>query len=144
MPLHLLKLAVGAQSVETLKAWVERSAAASKARGEGAFATITTRMAPRRADEILDGGSLYWVIKGSIQARQPVAGFEPFKDDAGIGRIYVRLKPTLVTVRPRPCRAFQGWRYLKPGDAPADWTAAQFDEDMPASMRRELMELCLI
>lgn len=144
MALNLLKLCVGAQSLDGLRGWVERSAAAAHAEGGPAVVRTTTRMAPKRADEILAGGSLYWVIKGAIQARQPIVAFEPFKDGDGITRHHIVMAPEVTAVRPRPCRPFQGWRYLGAQDAPADWRASDLDEAIPPAMRRELMELCLI
>ena len=142
MTVHLLKLAVGAASFEDVRAW---SAAAAVSAGGGRMVKpITTRMAPKRVDELLDAGSLYWVIKGSVQARQRVLGIEPFKDGEGVGRVRILLDPDVVAVRPRPCRPFQGWRYLRVQDAPVDLATAAMDEAMPASMRRDLMELCLI
>ncbi|MBJ3775730.1 DUF1489 family protein [Acuticoccus mangrovi] len=144
MALHLLKLAVGAASFDDLRAWAERQAAEHAAAGRSAAARITTRMAPKRVDEVLDGGSLYWVIKGSLQARQRILAFEPFTDASGIGRIHIALHPELVAVRPRPSRPFQGWRYLRPADAPADWAVGEIDDAIPETMRRDLMELCLL
>lgn len=144
MALHIIKLAVGAESLDSLRAWTERSAATSQAAEGRAVVRLTTRMAPKRIDEILDGGSLYWVIRGAVQARQPIVGFEPFKDANGVGRVYIVMAPEVVPVRPRPSRPFQGWRYLRPQDAPADWRFDDLDEAIPPAMRRELMELCLI
>ena len=144
MALHLLKLCVGAQSLDSLRSWVDRTAEPREVLGGRRASATKTRMAPRRADEVTDGGSLYWVIKGSLQARQPVLGFEPFKDEAGVSRIRILMAPEVVAVRPRPCRPFQGWRYLRPEDAPVDWAAVDLDDDMPATMRRELLELCLL
>lgn len=141
MTVHLLKLAVGAASFEDVRQW---SAAAVPNGGGRLVKPITTRMAPKRVDELLDGGSLYWVIKGSVQARQRVVGLEPFKDGEGVGRVRILLEPDVVAVRPRPCRPFQGWRYLRAQDAPADLTSAATDDAMPDAMRRDLMELCLI
>lgn len=141
MTLHLLKLAVGAASVDHLRDWAQRSAAPF---AKTPAVRITTRMAPKRADEVLSGGSLYWVVKGALQARQQIVGIEPFIDDAGIGRVHLCLAPDVIAVRPRPCRPFQGWRYLMPSDAPADFDATAFDEAMPPSMRRDLMELGLL
>ncbi|MEM8664923.1 MAG: DUF1489 domain-containing protein [Pseudomonadota bacterium] len=143
MAMHLLKLAVGARSLDSLRTWVAQSSEASARAGGPRASRITTRMAPKRVDDVLDGGSLYWVIKGSLQARQPILAFEPFKDEDGVGRYHVYLKPEVTAVRPRPCRPFQGWRYLRPEDAPADWQMEDAGE-IPAAMRRELMELCLI
>lgn len=144
MTVHLLKLAVGASSVPDLEGWVAAQASAARAAGAEPAARITTRMAPKRADEVLDGGSLYWVVKGVVAARQRILALEPFTDGAGVGRIRILLAPVVVPVRPRPCRPFQGWRYLRPQDAPADLSTDALSDDMPAGMRRELMELCLI
>ena len=105
---------------------------------------ITTRTAPKRVDEVLADGSLYWVIKGSVQARQRVVGIEPFNDASGVARVHILLAPDVVAVRPRPCRPFQGWRYLRADEAPVDVSAAAMDEAMPAAMRRDLLELCLL
>lgn len=144
MALHLIKLCVGAHSLDDLREWVaERSATARASEGR-AVTRITTRMAPKREDEVLDGGSLYWVIRGAVQARQPILGFEPFKDAEGVGRIHIVLGGEVTPVRPRPSRPFQGWRYLRAQDAPADWAVEALDEEIPAAMRRQLMELCLI
>lgn len=140
MALHLLKLAVGAESVEHLR---EFSEARPKGQCAGSV-KITTRMAPKRTDELLSGGSLYWVVKGAVAARQRILRIEPFTDGAGIGRVHIHLKSELIAVRPRPCRPFQGWRYLRADEAPADISKHALDADMPPAMRRDLMELCLI
>lgn len=142
--MHLLKLAVGADSLDHLKGWAARQADSNEKRTGRRTVSITTRSQPKRADEITAGGSLYWVIKGVLAARQPILAFEPFKDGDGIGRIRIIMGPEVTAVRPRPCRPFQGWRYLRADDAPPDWTLADIDEAMPQEMRRDLMELCLI
>lgn len=144
MTVHLLKLAVGAVSLDHMRERARGRADEAAAAGGPRAGAITTRTAPRRAAEILDGGSLYWVIKGSIQARQMVLGIEPFTDACGLGRVRILLHESVCPVRPRPCRPFQGWRYLRPQDAPADLSLSYADAAMPASMRRDLMELCLI
>ena len=84
-----------------------------------------TRMTPKRAEEILDGGSLYWVVKGLISARQQIVGLEPFVDADGIGRCKIWLDQTVVTVAPRPMLTFQGWRYYEAKNAPPDIDEAQ-------------------
>lgn len=106
----------------------------------------TTRMIPKRRDELLDGGSLYWVIKGSVQARQKLIDVRPFKDDEGTRRCHLVLDPALVETRPQPRRAFQGWRYLTPVDAPDDLTVHDRDSvaQISADMRQALQELCLL
>ena len=100
-------------------------------------------MVPRRVEELLDGGSLYWVIKGQIAARQVLTAIEPFTDSEGIGRCRLLLDTAVVRVRPRPFRAFQGWRYLETKDCPPD-LASQNAEDMPESLRSELVALGLL
>jgi hypothetical protein len=143
MPLHLIKLCVGIPSVEDLRSRQAQRLTDMRARGEPARLAHITRMVPRRADELTDGGSLYWVIKGYAQARQAITGVEPFRDAEGVGRCRLLLGEELVNVAPRPLRAFQGWRYLEAKDAPAD-LATGAGEDMPEEMRRELAELGLL
>jgi len=138
MPLHLLKLCVGIDSVDELRRF---TLARAKANPEGVHAHVT-RMRPSRAEEILAGGSLYWVIKGQISARQKLVGLEDFVDSAGVRRCALVLDDDIVAVAPRPCRAFQGWRYLKQEDAPADLGAA--GADMPEDLRRQLSALGLL
>lgn len=143
MPLHLIKLCVGIPSVEDLRSRQSQRLADMRIRGETAQLVHVTRMVPRRADELTDGGSLYWVIKGYVQARQAITGVEPFRDAEGVGRCRLLLGEDLVNVAPRPLRAFQGWRYLEAKDAPPDLRPDAGD-DMPEAMRRELAELGLL
>jgi hypothetical protein len=145
MPLHLIKLAVGAESLTDLREWMaERMAEARRRRGPPPHAHVT-RMAPKRAADILDGGSLYWVIKGQIAARQRLVGIEPFVDSDGIGRCRLWLDGAVVAVAPRPMRAFQGWRYYAAKDAPPDIDETQPGfADMPEALRRELAGLGLL
>jgi len=138
MPLHLLKLCVGIDSVAELRHWTEIRAQKNP---KNVHAHVT-RMRPSRADEVLDGGSLYWVIKGQISVRQKLIGLEDFIDAAGVRRCALQLDDEIVPVVPRPCRAFQGWRYLKPEDAPADLLGANVE--MPEELRRELSALGLL
>jgi hypothetical protein len=145
MPLHLIKLAVGAESLADLREWMaERMAEAKRRRAPLRHAHIT-RMTPKRNEQILDGGSLYWVVKGLISARQPILGIEPFMDSDGIGRCKIWLGQTVVAVAPRPMRAFQGWRYYEAKSAPPDIDEAQPGfAAMPEVMRRELASLGLL
>src|ERR1700690_1164127 len=107
MPLHLIKLAIGAESLADLREWMaERMAEAKRRRGPLRHAHITRRD-PKRAEQILDGGSLYWVVKGLISARQQIVGLEPFVDADGIGRCKIWLGQTGGAAAPRPRRAFQ-------------------------------------
>jgi hypothetical protein len=100
---------------------------------------------PKRADELVDGGSLYWVIKGEILCRERLLAIRPFVDKDGIGRCRLVMDGKLRLVQPRPFRAFQGWRYLAAKDAPDDLDrAAPGARHMPEQMRRELRELGLL
>ena len=143
MALHLVKLCVGAQSIADLQAWVALRRAQGAANQPHVPHTHVTRMTPKRASELLDGGSLYWVIKGQIAARQTLLGLEPVVGEDGIKRCALLLDEEVVAVTPRPMRAFQGWRYLKPEDAPADLTAPGAAE-MPEELRRQLADLGLL
>lgn len=146
MPLNIQKLCVGANSIEDLAAWQRgRLAYALKMTGTPRL-FHTTRMEPKRQAEVLDGGSLYWVIKGLIQVRQRITGFEHGAKEDGTPCCLVMLDPTLVPVRPTPRRAFQGWRYLEPADAPPDLTgkAARATAQMPPALRKQLGELGLL
>jgi len=102
-------------------------------------------MTPKRDQEVLDGGSLYWVIKGEIAARQKIIAIEPFRDSAGIGRCKLVMQPKVIPVLSRPMRAFQGWRYFAHADVPPDvGSAGAGVAAMPEPMRRELRELGLL
>ncbi len=145
MTLHLIKLCVGADSLDDLRQWMAARMAEAKQRRAPSRHAHVTRMAPKRAAEIVDGGSLYWVIKGQIAARQRIVGIEPFMDADGIGRCRLWLDCEVVAVAPRPMRAFQGWRYYERKSAPPDIDETQpgFAE-MPDALRRELAGLGLL
>ena len=145
MPLHLIKLSVGAESVKVLRGWIAERIKQAKAKGNPARHVHVTRMTPKRDAELLDGGSIYWVIKGEIAARMKLLAIEPFRDRDGIGRCRLVMEPKLIAVSPRPMRAFQGWRYFDPKAAPPDLgKAAESIAKMPEPMRRELRELGLL
>jgi hypothetical protein len=145
MPLNLIKLCVGADSVSDLEDWIKLKLKEKRKKREKPEHIHRTRMVPKRAEELTDGGSLYWVIRGEIMCRQVIKDVRPFVDKDGIGRCGIVLEPKPVLVEPRPYRAFQGWRYLAVKDAPPDLgkrdkgTAA-----MPDTLRRELRELGLM
>ena len=102
-------------------------------------------MVPTRGSEITDGGSLYWVIKGSVQCRQLITEIRPFTDAEGIGRCHLVLDSEVVRTDWQPRRAFQGWRYLKPADAPADLGKGRAAlAEIPPKLRLELAELGLL
>jgi hypothetical protein len=141
--LHLIKLCVGCDSIEDLEAWIREKR--RRTRGKTTEHIHTTRMAPKRADELIDGGSLYWVIRGAVSARQSLVAVRPFTDPKGVSRCRLVLLPKVVPVEPRPWRAFQGWRYLAADDAPRDLDrAAPGARNMPETLRRELQQLGLL
>ena len=145
MTLHLIKLCVGAESVDDLKSWIKKRLADKKKKGEKPEHIHVTRMVPKRSDELLDGGSLFWVIRGQIMCRQPLRAIRPYVDKEGVGRCRLVLGTKVIVVQPRPFRAFQGWRYLAEKDAPHDLDrAAPGARDMPEDMRRELRGLGLL
>jgi len=145
MALHLIKLCVGCDSVRDLEDWIRQKLKEKRKRREKLEHVHRTRMVPKRAAELTDGGSLYWVIRGEIACRQRILGVRPFRDKEGIGRCALALDPKVVLVAPRPHRAFQGWRYLVVEDAPRDLAkAAPGAAAMPEKMRRELRELGLM
>lgn len=144
MTIHLVKLCVGATSIEDLQHW-QKSVRRYKTRNGKACAFHTTFQTPKRAGELLDGGSLYWVIKGMILARQRLTGLEDGKKEDGSACCLLLLDPEIVAVRPVPRRAFQGWRYLDAADAPADISGKQSAMTaMPLDLRRELAALGLV
>ncbi|MBV9953939.1 MAG: DUF1489 domain-containing protein [Pseudolabrys sp.] len=145
MSLHMIKLCVGCDSIQDLEEWVEQKLKEKKRKGQKAEHIHTTRMVPKRAEELTDGGSLYWVIKGLISCREKILDIRPFVDKDGIGRCRVVLDGKIVPVEPRPYRAFQGWRYFEIKDAPRDLgRAAPGLSKMPEHLRRELRELGLL
>ena len=144
MALNLVKLCVGADSTESLQAWIDYRVEQARLSGLPAETTHTTRMVPTRREDLLDGGSLYWVIKGKIQARQHLVDIRPFTDDDGVKRCHLVMEPRLILTQYQPKRLFQGWRYLKAADAPADLRTGSGKASMPEQMRQELTELCLL
>ena len=143
-PLHLLKMAVGIADLDDLR----RARAARIAQLGGSF--VRTRNHPRRAEAVLRGGSLYWVIRGEIRVRQRIDGFRSEHDEKGRPYCLIGVDPELVPTVGRRWRPFQGWRYLPPADAPPDCRSAggaegEFDlAAMPASMTAELRALGLL
>jgi hypothetical protein len=143
MALNILKLCVGCDSIEDLEEWIEFRLDEKRRAGQPAEQTHTTRMVPKRTTE-LEGGSLYWVIKGSVQCRQRLLGIRPFTDGEGISRCHLVLEPQVVRTDWQPRRAFQGWRYLTAKDAPRDLPAGADVAALPPNLRRDLAELGLL
>jgi len=145
MPLHIIKLAVGCESVKELTGWVAERMQTAKKKGLPPHHIHITRMTPKRVEDVLVGGSLYWVIRGEIAAREKIIAIEPFRDRDGIGRCRLVMQPKVIAVLPRPMRPFQGWRYFVDLDAPRDLeSAGRGVAAMPEPMRRELRELGLL
>ena len=143
MPLHLIKLAVGCESVKDLKGWVAERMATAKKKGLPLRHIHVTRMTPKRGDEVLDGGSLYWVIKGQVAARQKLLAFREVKKN-GIPHCGLVYDKKLVPVVARPRRAFQGWRYLEDKDVPPDLAQTKGAKGLPEKLQRELAVLGLL
>ncbi|MCU0832074.1 MAG: DUF1489 family protein [Rhizobiaceae bacterium] len=144
MVLNILKLCVGADSVEDLEDYI-----AMRYRRGGDYLIDgkpyhTTRMVPKRLDEIIPGGSLYWVIKGNVQARQRIASIVPFTGPDGIGRCNLVLERDVIRTQWQPRRAFQGWRYLTEADTPADMGAGEGAAALPPDLRNTLAGLGLL
>jgi hypothetical protein len=140
--LHLVKMAVGIADLDDLR----RVRAARIKQLGGSF--VYTRNHPRRAEAVLNGGSLYWVIRGQIRVRQRIIGFHSERDNKGHAYCLIEVVPELIATVWRPWRPFQGWRYLPSADAPPDRTASvEEDSDgaqMPARMIAELRGLGLL
>ena len=139
--LHMLKLSVGVKEVAQLRAIQARRAVAEPPLRH------QTRSTPKRRDEILAGGSIYWVIGGFVLVRQRITDIIADAWDDGTPCAGLVLDPELVPVSARPVKAFQGWRYLTAADAPADLTALDQGsgaEALPPALLRELRALCLM
>ena len=128
MALHIIKLGVGVSEVGELEEWVQKRRP-----------IVRTRMTPKRADEILDGGSLYWVVKGQILVRHPIIRIETFPDGKRT-RCEIELAKVAVMTAPQPRRPFQGWRYLVDNDVPPDLSGVG-DEAVPGDLALQLRSL---
>jgi hypothetical protein len=138
MALHILRVARRCDDIAELRK-LQRERA--KERG---FYCFYTRNTPKRADEILEGGSVYWVIKGYIQARQRIRGFLPIVNRRGRPAVLVKIEAKITPTEGRPHRAFQGWRYVTDTEVPRDLPKAGRGKAMPPAMARELRELGLL
>lgn len=140
--LHLIKLSVGPKDVAALAALQQE-----RLRTDPPL-RAWTRMFPKRIDQITDGGSIYWVVAGFVRVRQRILSLREEQWDDNTQCAALLLDPTLVPVEARPVKAFQGWRYLKPEEAPPDVAtarpAARGLDRLPPALRRDLAELCLI
>ena len=143
MPLHIIKLSVGCDTLADLADWQKQRLRELKAKGKKPELVHVARMTPKRGAEILDGGSLYWVIKGQIAARQKILGIREMKKN-GVPHCGLVHQARLIPVSPRPRRAFQGWRYLDAADAPPDLAQTKGAAGLPESLQRELAALGLL
>lgn len=141
MTVHLVKMAVGIESLDHLQR-VQKERRASN----GGILRHLTRNTPKRSDEVLDGGSIFWIIKGYIRARQFVTGFTPVTGRNGKPRCAILLDPELVRVELSPHKPIQGWRYMEDEAAPPDLdpAGAAAIEGIPEEMAEELRTLGLI
>ena len=145
MTLHLIKLSVGVESIDHLAQLQQARLDARRQAGQEPKLYHITRMWPRRAKELLDGGSIYWVIKRAVRCRQRLLGFDETVNGRGQPACGLVLDPELIPVRPRDSRAFQGWRYLTAADAPPDLDeAGRQAVELPPEMADELRNLGLI
>lgn len=134
--LHMIKLSVGSESVDTQAEWQ-----AIRLAELGTLRHIT-RMWPRREAELLEGGSIFWVIKGVVQSCQRIIRLDEVIGEDGIRRCGIVLDPQLLYTHPQPKRPFQGWRYLQPEDAPevgSPYVAGE--ETLPLALQSELSAL---
>ncbi|WP_425091758.1 DUF1489 family protein [Tropicimonas sp. S265A] len=135
---HLIKLCVGAEKVEDLLHWQQQN----RAKNAEGLPVHVTRMWPKREAEILNGGSLYWVFKGVVLARQPILRLDEVTGADGIRRCAIVLDPSVTRTEAAPKRPFQGWRYLPVSDAPADLRSqSRREEALPAKLEMALAEI---
>jgi hypothetical protein len=145
MTVHLVKLCVGCDTVQDLQDWERQRLKELKRARKPAELFHRTLQTPKRREEVLDGGSLYWVIKGFILVRQRILDLRPARKDDGTPCCAIVYDEEMVATRPQARRAFQGWRYLQPADAPTDLRAIGKEQgDIPLAMRADLRELRLI
>ena len=145
MALHLIKMCVGCDTIRDLESWIDEWHLLMRRLGREIDYHHTTRHFPKRTPEILAGGSLYWVMKRQVTARQTIRAVEQVVDEGGISRCHLMLEKQVIPVEPRPYRPFQGWRYLSHGDAPPDLTErTRAIATMPQTMRAELVHLGLL
>lgn len=139
--MHMQKLSVGSESIATLQDWQKTVVRRRKKRGLSPYHEHVTRMFPKQIDALLDGGSIYWVIKGLIVCRNELVALEETKTRDGRKACSILMIPKLIPVVPTPKRPFQGWRYLKTEDAPADLGEIGGANDLPPELRAKLANL---
>lgn len=139
--IHLIKLSVGSESVESLMEWQ----ASKPAQGPDGLPRHITRMWPKQSDKLLNGGSIYWVVQGLVQCRQRILRLDEVTGSDGIRRCAIVLDPQVVRTTTARKRPFQGWRYLNPGDAPTDLSRRRLNEEsLPADLSAALADIGVI
>lgn len=141
MAIHLQKLSVGSESIATLQDWQKMVVRRRAKKGLSPHHQHVTRMFPKQKEALLDGGSIYWVIKGLIQCRNEIVDLEETQTKDGRKACAIVMDPNLIAVVPTPKRPFQGWRYLKVEDAPADLGLINGAGDLPPELRAKLVNL---
>ena len=139
--IHLVKLSVGTETVEDLLAWQS----SARAQGRDGYPRHVTRMWPKREEALLKGGSIYWVIKGFLQCRQEILRLDEVIGEDGIRRCAIVLNPAIIRTTTAKKRPFQGWRYLKPDQAPRDLSGRPSEEEpLPAKLAGALADIGVI
>jgi hypothetical protein len=140
--LHL-KVSAGRESLEDLVRWQNACLKDKKKKKQPLLLQHVTRLMPNRKDEILDGGSIYWIIRGRIVARQKIVDLKPVRKNGG-SHFTITFEPKLTLVAQRRTQRIEGWRYLAAKDAPPDIAAGKAAKNLPEDLRVELSELGLL
>ena len=132
MTIHMVKLCVGVENIDDMIEWQARQ-----------MQTLPnpihrTRAYPKQAEDMLNGGSIYWVVKRAIRFRQRIIDIRKVDDEEGRSLCELHFDPDIIQTYAQPKRPFQGWRYLKPGDAPRDLKSGKSAEDIPADLDEAL------
>lgn len=141
MTVHLQKLSVGTESIVTLQEWQNSVVQRRLKKGLTPHHQHVTRMFPKQKEALLDGGSIYWVIKGLVQCRNEIVNLEETQTRDGRKACAILMNSEIIPVVPTPKRPFQGWRYLKVQDAPADLNELAGANDLPPELRAKLANL---
>ena len=139
--IHLQKLSVGSESIESLAEWQAHYVAKRIKKGLSPIHEHVTRMFPKQREALLNGGSIYWVIKGVIQCRNRIVELEEVRRSDGKKACSIQMDPELIAVVPTAKRPFQGWRYLQPDAAPKDLTDITGGADLPPELRTKLVDI---
>ncbi len=143
--MNLIKLCVGASSIEDLENWQQARLAALVLARQDAVIMHITRQAPKKLEGLAQPASLYWIIRGLVCCRQTILELRPMVDEQGVRRCGLCLAPQIIRVQPQPRRPFQGWRYLDVSDAPPDLDACQTQQEpLPTKISQHFQDLGLL